>query len=301
MFKINFNLKRNFLVLTTVLMYSFASAQVENEKNKDTEKEKFELLTLRKLQFAVDVVYPNLSRGILLNSERIAFQPTLDYNFTKKLSVGFWATTNFSNDATAYNEFDFTVSYQLLPYLIVELGDYYSPATKQNNEVYGGYRTSFLDFDIYSSQILELCFDFDFSSKGIPIDFQWNTVIYGNDFKDVVKDSQGNVVSKKRAFSSYSEVGYTYTTNKYDFRFRPFVGAAVINDAGYYGYYRNGKTGFSFINVGLNISKDLNIIKKYPLPMFIQYTYNEDGNYNADRTKLKFNFISAGITFNILK
>lgn len=300
MSKIKFNIKRNFLILIAVLTYSFASAQVENEKNKDTQKEKFELLTLRKLQLAVDVVYPNLSRGILLNTERIAFQPTLNYNFTKKLSFGFWGTTNFSSDATAYNEYDFTISYQLFPYLIVELGDYYSPATKENNEVYGGYRTSFLDFDIYSAQVLELCFDFDFSSKGIPIDFQWNTLIYGNDFKDVVKDSEGNVISKKRAFSSYSEVGYTYKTNKYDISFRPYVGAAVINDAGYYGYYRNGKTGFSFINVGLTISKNLNIIKNYPLPIYVQYTYNEDGNYNKDRTELKFNFISAGITFNIL-
>lgn len=301
MFRLKFDIKRNFLILVIFSVCSFTSAQVVNETSKVTEMDKFELISLRKLSIAVDVVYPNLSRGILLNSERLAIQPSITYNFTNKFSFGIWATTNFSKDATAYNEYDFLVSYQVLPYFIISLVDYYTPATKENNIVYGGYRTSFLDFDIYSAQAVELCLDFDFTSKGVPIDFQWNTLIYGNDFKDVVKDSQGNVVSKKRAFSSYSEVGYTYETNKYDFRFRPFVGAAVINDAGYYGFYRNGKTGFAFINVGLTISKDLKIIKKYPLPMFIQYTYNEDGNYNKDRTELKFNFISAGITFNILK
>ena len=243
-------------------MNTFAFAQVENEKNKESEKEKFELLSLRKLTFALDVVYPNLSRGLLLNSERIAFQPTFDYNISKKITIGAWATTNFSDDATAYNEYDFIVSYQVSPYLIVGLTDYYTPATKENSITYGGYRTSFFDFGIYSAQVIELCIDFDFSSRGLPLDFQWNTMVYGNDFKDVVTNSEGTVVSKKRAFKSYSEVGYTYTTNKYDFKFRPFVGAAVINDAGYYGFYRNGNTGFAFINVGLNITKKLNIIKK---------------------------------------
>ncbi len=300
MFKTKYVVTKNILLLIIIIANSFAFAQVGNKKKMDSQKEKFELNYLNKVSIAVDVVYPNLSRGILLNTERIAFQPSIEYNFSKKFSVGAWATTNFSSNATAYNEYDFTIAYQVLPYLIVELADYYTPATKQNSITYGGYRTPFLDFDIYSAQVLELCFDFNFSSKGVPIDFQWNTLIYGNDFKDVVKDNQGNVVSKKRAFSSYSEIGYTYKTNKYDFKFRPFIGAAVINEAGYYGYYRNGKTGFSFINVGLNIDNKIKIIKNYPLPVFLQYTYNEDGNYNADRTKLKYNFISAGITFNII-
>ena len=300
MFKTKFEIKWNFQFLIILFMSGFAFAQVENEKSKETEKEKFELFSLNKLSVAATIVYPNLSRGILLNTERLAFQPSLTYDFTNKFSIEFWSSTNFSSNATAYNEYDIIINYQVLPFLIGGITDSYTPSTKENNLTYGGYRTSFFDFGIYSAQVLELSIDFDFSSKGLPLDFQWNTMVYGNDFKDVVTNSEGTVVSKKRAFSSYSEVGYTYTTNKYDFKFRPFVGAAVINDAGYYGFYRNGNTGFAFINVGLNITKKLNIIKKYPLPIFVQYTYNEDGNYNPDRTQLNFNFISAGVTLNVL-
>lgn len=299
-FKNDNDIKKIAFFLAMFFLCPIAFSQEKTEEKAPTEEKKIEPVPPEsRFSAEIDVVYPNLSRGILLNSMRLAYQATVSYDFTDKLTFGVWITTNLSNDASAYNEYDFTLDYQVTPVFGVALGDYYSPATKYANIEYGEIRTPFTDFSIYSAQAVELCLLFDFTPKGFPLDFQWDTLIYGNDFKDVVTDSNGNVISKKRAYSSYSEVGYTYIFKKSNIYARPFIGAAVINSAGYYGYFRNGKTGFSFINVGFNVSKNFVIRKKYTLPFFIQYTYNEDGNYNSNRSELTYSFLSAGLTFII--
>lgn len=287
------------VLISGLLFINFAVFAQVDEKEA-TEEKKIEPPQESKFEAEFGIVYPNLSRGILLNTERLAYQFSASYDITKRINFGVWVTTNFSNDSSAYNEYDLTLGYQFSPVFTLELGDYYTPATKYANIEYGEPRTPYFDYSIYSSQVVELCLLFDFTPKGFPLDFQWDTVIYGNDFKDVVTDSNGNVISKKRAFSSYSEVGYTYNhIGKFKFQVRPFVGAAVINDAGYYGYYRAGNTGFAFINVGITFAKNLIIFKKEILPIFIQYTYNEDGNYADPFTNLQYSYFSAGIFYKL--
>ena len=247
----------------------------------------------QKFTAAIDVVYPYLWRGVRYYGDKVAFQPYMDYAITDKLSVGVWATTNFSNAADAYNEFDWSISYQLTPIMSIMLADYYWPATKNNPD---WERSSYFDYSEGSAQTLDLCLLFDFSEKGVPIDFQWSTLIGGNDYK---YDAEGNPT---RAFSSYAEAGYTYSLEKAGIDFRPFVGAAVIN-GGYYGADANGEAGFTFTNVGLNISKEFKISENYSLPVFIGYTNNDYGVQEFDGdgnlTKTVRNFFSCGVTFNI--
>ena len=247
-----------------------------------------------KFTAAVDVVYPYLWRGIKYYGDKVAFQPYLNYAFTDKLSVGVWATTNFSNAADAYNEFDWNISYQITPVMSIMLSDYYWPATKNNPD---WERSSYFDFSEGSAQTLDFSILFDFSEKGLPLDFQWNTFIGGNDYK---YDENGNPTT--RAFSSYAEIGYTYSLEKAGIDFRPFVGAAVIN-GGYYGTDANGEAGFTFSNVGLNVAKEFKITESYSLPVFIRYTNNDYGVQEFDNddnlTKTVRNFFSAGVTFNI--
>jgi Bacterial protein of unknown function (Gcw_chp) len=246
-----------------------------------------------KLTAAVDVVYPYLWRGIKYYGDKIAFQPYLNYAVTDKLSVGVWATTNFSNAADAYNEFDWNIAYQVSPVVKVMLSDYYWPATKNNPD---WERSSYFDYSEGSAQSLDLSVLFDFSDKGLPIDFQWNTFIGGGDYK---YDSNGN---RSRAFSSYAELGYTKTFESVGIDVRPFVGAAVIN-GGYYGADASGKSGFTFSNVGVNIAKEIKISENYSIPVFVRYTNNDYGvqEFDADDnlTKTIRNFFSAGMTFTI--
>jgi hypothetical protein len=174
------------------------------------------------------------------------------------------------------------------------LSDYYWPATKNNMD---WERSSYFDYSEGSAQSLDLSILLDFSEKGVPLDFQWNTFIGGGDYK---YDADGN--KDGRAFSSYAEVGYTYSLEKAGIDFRPFVGAAVIN-GGYYGVDANGKAGFTFSNVGLNVAKEFKVSENYSLPIFVRYTNNDYGVQELDEndnvTKTVRNFFSCGVTFNI--
>ncbi len=246
-----------------------------------------------KLTASIDVVYPYLWRGVRYYGDKVAFQATVDYAITDKLSVGIWGTSNFSNAADAYNEFDWSITYQINPIMSVMLSDYYWPATKNNMD---WEKSSYFDYSEGSAQTLDLSLMFDFSEKGVPVDFLWSTLVGGNDYK---YDDNGN---RSRAYSSYAEVGYTHSFENAGIDVRPFVGAAVIN-GGYYGVDANGEAGFTFTNVGLTVSKDFKITEKFSLPVFIGYTNNDYGvqefDDNDNLTKTVRNFFSCGVTFNI--
>ena len=283
-------MKKVVMILTLMLTSSLAFAQDTLVASPIAESEAQE----PKFTAAVDVVYPYLWRGIKYYGDKVAFQPYMAYAFTDKLSVGVWATTNFSNAADAYNEFDWSISYQISPVVKVMLSDYYWPATKNNPD---WERSSYFDYSESSAQSLDLSVLLDFSEKGVPLDFQWNTFIGGGDYK---YDENGNPTT--RAYSSYAEIGYTYSINKAGVDVRPFVGAAVIN-GGYYGVDASGKAGFTFSNVGVNIAKAFKITKNYSIPVFVRYTNNDYGvqefDENDNLIKTERNFFSAGMTFTI--
>jgi hypothetical protein len=287
--KTNLNMKKVILIFAFALTSSLTFAQdatIAPTPEAETPEPKFTA--------AVDVVYPYLWRGIKYYGDKVAFQPYMNYAFTDKLSVGVWATTNFSNAADAYNEFDWNISYQITPIISIMLSDYYWPATKNNLD---WERSNYFDYSEGSAQSLDLSILFDFSEKGVPLDFQWNTFIGGGDYN---YDDNGDPTT--RAFSSYAEVGYTYSLEKMGVDFRPFVGAAVIN-GGYYGVDASGKAGFTFSNVGLNVAKEFKISENYGLPVFVRYTNNDYGVQEFDGdgnlTKTVRNFFSCGVTFNI--
>jgi len=248
---------------------------------------------------AVDVVYPYLWRGLKYNADKLAFQPYVDYNITKKLTFSLWATTNFSNDADAYNEIDWSISYQISDVVQVMISDYYWPSTKKAYEENSdNSRANYFDYSEGSAQTLDFSVLLDFSEKGVPLDFQWSTLFGGNDYK---YDENGAPAG--RAYSSYAEVGYTHTFEKAGIDVRPFVGAAIIN-GGYYGTDASSKAGFTFTNVGIKVEKEIKISKNYSLPVFVSYSYNDYGVQKLDSNNVlqetERHFISAGMTFTIL-
>lgn len=288
-------MKKNIFIFGLLLTSSLTFAQEAPTTTAPSKVEEAE----PKLTATIDVVYPYLWRGIRYYGDRVAFQGAIDYAITEKLSVGVWGTTNFSDAADAYNEFDWSISYQIAPIVSVMLSDYYWPATKKGNsaapEDYP--RTPYFDYSEGSAQSLDFSIVFDFSEKGLPLDFQWNTFVGGGDYK---YDADGNVDG--RAFSSYAELGYTHSFEKAGIDVRPFVGAAVIN-GGYYGTDANGNAGFTFNNVGLNIAKEIKISENYSIPVFVRYTNNDYGvqefDADANLTKTIRNFFSCGMTFTI--
>lgn len=244
-----------------------------------------------KFTAAVDVTTPYIWRGFRLNSDRIAFQPYAAYTVTDKLTLGVWGSTNLNDAANAYNEFDWYVSYQATPVLKLMLSDYYYNPTKKN----GGSRASYFNYDETAPHVMDFTIGLNFTDKGLPIDFQWNTLVYGNDFK---YDEQGH---KKRAYSTYAELGYTHSVEKINLTIRPFIGAAVINEGGYYGINEDGEaSGFKLTNSGINISKSFKLNGDYEIPVFIKFTHNENKLMNITSSgAFKSNFITAGMTFTI--
>lgn len=231
-----------------------------------------------KFAAAVDIVYPYLWRGIKLYDNKVAFQPYASYAITDKLTAGIWGTTNFTNDATSYNEFDWYVSYQVSPVVKLLVSDYYYNNTKKS----GAPRFSYWDYSKTGSQVMDFTVSLNFADKGVPVDFQWNTLFVGNDYN----------LSGDRNFSSYAEVGYTQSIEKAGIDLRFFAGA-VVNESLYY-----VTDGFTFTNVGLNVAKEIKLSESYSVPVFVRYTYSDKGNYNTDG-ELKHNFISGGLTLTI--
>jgi hypothetical protein len=273
--KTNLNMKKVVIILALVLTSTMTFAQDAPPAAAPVAD-----APASKFTASVDVVWPYLWRGMLLNStKKVAFQPYLSYAFTNKLTVGLWGTTNFSNDDTpyntSYNEFDWYVSYQVCPIAKVMLSDYYFD--------YPGARASYFDYSKTGTQAIDLSVLLNFADKGVPLDFQWNTLIGGNDF-----NSNGD-----RNFSSYAELGYTYSIAKIGVDLRAFAGAVMSDDSAYY-----LMSGLNFTNVGLNATKSIKISDSYSIPVFIRYTYNDNGNYNSNGD-LKNNFISGGLTFKI--
>ena len=252
----------------------------------------------RKFTAAVDVVYPYLWRGLKYNADKIAFQPYVNYNITDKISFGLWATTNFSDAVDAYNEYDWSISYQISPVVQVMVSDYYWPATKKAYaEDNSDSRANYFDYSEGSAQTLDFSLLLDFTDKGVPLDFEFSTLFGGNDYN---YDENGEPAG--RAYSTYAEAGYTHTFESVGIDVRPFAGAAVIN-GGYYGTDANGNAGFTFTNVGLNIAKEIKVSKNYSIPVFVRYTFNDYGVQKFDSNNVlsetERNFFSAGMTFTI--
>lgn len=84
-------------------------------------------------------------------------------------------------------------------------------------------RSNYFDYSEGSAQSLDFSVLLDFSDKGVPLDFQWNTFIVGADYN---YDENGNPTT--RAFSSYAEVGYTKIFENINVAIRPFVGVTIM-------------------------------------------------------------------------
>lgn len=239
-----------------------------------------------KFAAGIDIVAPYLWRGFSYYSmTRPAVQPYASYAITDKLTVGTWATTNLnydgsnSNDLT-YNELDFYVSYQISPVVKVMLTDYYYDTPE--------FKTKYFQYGKESGHTLDLSLLFDFSENGLPLDFQINTLIAGND---------NNADASKQYYSTYTELGYTHSIEAAGVDLRAFAGG-VITKADDSAESYHGNTDPVFTNVGLNIAKEIKFSDNFSLPVFLRYTYNDLGNTNKSG-EIKKSVISGGMSFTI--
>lgn len=253
----------------------------------------------KKLELKLDVVSRYLWRGQCWGGDYIALQPAIDYNITLKLTLGFWATTNFKDDysyadGTIYNgyqEIDFSLSYQINDFLQFQVWDYYWPSVSKVE----GVDNSFFNYGKDGVKTVDAILYFDFSEGyKYPFNATISTLVAGNDFR---YDSNGE--NPKQNFTTYLELGYTFTFFEkssvkalHNVEFSPIIGAVLNNKAEYYSYADYDKP--SFCNLGMKIEKEFDLGKDIMMPISLNYTHNGASQNTEAFGK---NFLVFGLQF----
>lgn len=285
------------LLFIIIFFISTSIFSQENQSKIDTlsvEKEK-------KITLKVDLVSRYLWRGQCWGGNYIAVQPTVEYAVTPKLTIGFWATTNFKDDYfypdgvtsyKGYQEIDFYVTYQLNNFLQIQVWDYYWPSVCKVEGVNNG----FFNYRKDGVKTVDVMTHFDFSDGyKYPFNATISTLVAGNDYS---LDNNGKNV--KQNFTTYIELGYTFTLFEkssikafHRIKLDPVIGAVLNNKARYYSYGDYDKV--SFINMGIKATKEIDLGKGITMPLSLNYIHN--GATQNTETFGK-NFLVAGISFS---
>ena len=285
------------LLFLHLIVISTSMLSQENESKTDTlsvEKEK-------KLSLTVDFVSRYLWRGQCWGGNYVAVQPTIEYEISPKITLGFWATTNFKDDYfypdgvtsyKGYQEIDFYVTYQLNDFLQFQVWDYYWPSVEKVEGVDNG----FFDYGKDGVKTVDAMLYFDFSEGyKYPFNATISTLVAGNDFR---YDSNGE--NAKQNFTTYLELGYTFTLFEKSsikglqgIELDPIIGAVLNNKAGYYSYADYDKV--SLCNLSIKATKEIDLGKGITMPLSLNYVHN--GATQNTETFGK-NFVVAGISFS---
>lgn len=255
----------------------------------------------KKLEYTVDIVSRYIWRGQSWGGNYVAVQPTIEYEFTPKLSLGFWGTTNFKNDyfyidgvtaTKGYQETDFYVTFRIKDFLQFQIWDYYWPSVSKVE----GVHNSFFNYGKDGVKTVDAILYFDFSEGyKYPFNITLSTFLAGNDYR---YDNNGE--NAKQNFTSYLEFGYTFTLFEKSsikslkgIELDPIIGAVLNNKAKYYSYADYDEV--SLINMGIKATKEINLGKRMTMPLSLNYVYN--GAKNNTETFGK-NYLVAGISFN---
>lgn len=234
----------------------------------------------KRLFLNLDIASRYLWRGQCWGGDYIAVQPTVEFSVSPKFTLGFWATTNFKRDYfypdgvsayKGYQEIDFYLYYQLTDFLQFQLWDYYWPSVSKVE----GVNNNYFNYGPDGSKTVDAMLYFDFSEGyRYPFNATISTLIAGNDFR---YDTNGE--NPKRNFTTYLELGYTFTffenssrKSLQDIEVSPVVGAVLNNEAAYYTYADYDRV--SWVNLGVSTTKTLSLGGDVSMPITLSYTHN---------------------------
>jgi len=198
-----------------------------------------------------DIVSSYVWRGVAQGSNEPNIQPSVSYT-NSKLSVGAWGSGNFSGNL---KEFDLYATYTFSDQLSFTLTDYNWTFSKD-----------YFDYSDGTDHIFEATLTYT-GKKSFPISASLNTMFAGAD-----KKTNGD-----NAYSTYVELGYPLSSNA-----KIFCGASIFDSPSVY-----VTSGFDVTNIGLKVSKPIEITDKFSLPVYGIVGFNPSAN-NA--------FLVAGVT-----
>lgn len=262
------------VLLTVASLFLVPTFSQQKETDSSTVKQD------KRLYLNLDIASRYLWRGQCWGGDYIAVQPTVEFSISPKLTLGFWATTNFKRDYfypdgvsayKGYQEIDFYLYYQLTDFLQFQLWDYYWPSVSKVE----GVNNNYFNYGPDCSKTVDAMMYFDFSDGyRYPFNATISTLIAGNDFR---YDTNGE--NPKRNFTTYLELGYTFSFFKnssqkslQDIEVSPVVGAVLNNEAAYYTYADYDKV--SWVNLGVSTTKTLSLGGDISMPITLSYTHN---------------------------
>lgn len=257
-----FTLNRLLLIFVCFISnLSFLQAQntIENDS-----------LSNDKISVLIEVVNRYIWRGQSWGGDYVVVQPTLEYQLSKKITIGTWATHNFKKDYfypnsnefyKGYQEVDLYFNYEVNDFLSVKVWDYYWPSV----EKVSGVSNDFFNYGKTGSKTVDLNLIFDLEKVWIPFTFTISTLVAGNDFR---YDTNAKA---KQNFTTYLEAGYIFETFS-DVEINPVVGLVLNNEAGYYTYADYDKP--SFVNLSVKATKEIYSHQKLSIPVYVNYVHN---------------------------
>ena len=210
-----------------------------------------------------DIFNLYLWRGLELGGGQASIQPWAKYSFGNEnhsFAAGAWGAYAIGGDVN--QEFDLSLAYTYKSFLTITLNDYFFPGLNT------GSREKYFEYGSDSTgHVFEGMIQYNGSEK-IPFTLLFAMNFYGND----ARKTDGSLF-----LSKYIEAGYKKNIGGIDFN--AFAGLSLDNaneDKGETSYYLNNKPGL--INLGIKLSKSIEITDKFALPLQCSVITNPDLN-----------------------
>jgi len=202
-----------------------------------------------KLAAGADFASMYLWRGFELGNSP-AVQPWAEFSY-KNLTVGTWGSYDFTN---SYKEVDVYAKYTYKAFTLMFI-DLFTPS-------YEGLDKNFYNFTgDTSSHVSELGLTFNGTEK-IPFSVSGGVLLYGLAWDYKLNDSTA------LNYSSYFEVNYLGSLGEYSYNV--FAGFTPTESV----FYDTEK--FAFINVGVNIKKEIKVTDSFSLPVKLTVATNPE-------------------------
>lgn len=211
----------------------------------------FPALSQSSINTGVDIVSSYVWRGVPQGSNEPNIQPFVSYSHNR-FCIGVWGSGNFSG---SIKEFDLYATYTLNKHISFTMTDYDWTFAK-----------NYFDYTKITDHIYEASIAYTISNS-FPLSISCNTMFAGSD-----KNQDGD-----NSYSTYIELGYPVTGVA-----RIFCGASLFESPSVY-----CTKGFGITNIGIKVSKNVEITDKFSLPVYGKTIFNPVANKA---------FLIAGIT-----
>jgi hypothetical protein len=195
---------------------------------------------------SADLVSSYVWRGVAQESSKGGspnIQPTATYTLGA-FSVGAWGSYAFSGEV---KEVDLNATLALSSAFSVTVTDYNWNNSNNNTLTTTGYANYFNYKGNGTGHIFEGTLAYG-GTTAFPLSISLNTMFYGADKK---------INSTNNAYSTYVEMGYPVASNV-----KAFLGSSLVSSQTY------GNNGFSVINIGVKISKEIKVSSTFSLPVY---------------------------------